>query len=515
MNRCFSVLRFALLLLLAVDLSAAEAPLRLPSVISDHAVLQRRVPIHVWGWSGAGDAVTVSLHTQRRSTVANRYGEWSLWLMPEEAGGPYTLDVIGKDAEGKSERGGQITRKDLLVGDVWVASGQSNMEMPLRGFPNSAVVKNSNREIASANQPQVRLLRLEKAAANIPQHDIATQWTLCTPQTAADFSAVGYLFARDISRQEQVPIGIIDTTWGGTPIESWISLNALGENASLMPIFATHARFADEQSRMNMVEAAEKHEDAVVAQAGQPIPKHPWHPSEDSRVPGGLYNGMIAPLTPYSIKGFLWYQGETNSVPNRALLYRKLFPTMIADWRAHWQQGDLPFLYVQISSFRSDQEDWGTIRDAQRRTLAVANTAMAVSIDAGDAMNVHPADKQTVADRLTLAARGLVYGETVPYKGPMFREATTEGDGMRVWFDHTAGGLHVVASAKDTLEKDFELAGEDHKFVGAHAVLEGETVLVKSPTVDRPLYVRYAWTNESKGGLRNGADLPASTFTSE
>jgi sialate O-acetylesterase len=494
----------------------ASAEVRLPQIISEHAVLQRQVPIHIWGWAAPEERVSVTLHAQSQSANANIYGEWSMWLQPEAAGGPYTLTVNGT-APGDHP----LSFSDILIGDVWLASGQSNMEMPLRGFPGSAVVKNADTEIASANQPQIRLLRVEHKASDTPVNDIGSHWTLCTPQTAAEFSAVAYFFGRAINRKEHVPIGLIDSTWGGTPIESWMSLGAFGSDASLMPVFATRARFANEQARLAQVEAAEKREDEAALQAHQPKPKHPWHPLEGSWLPAALYNGMIAPLTPYSLKGFLWYQGETNSAPERAPLYARLFPAMIADWRGQWQQSNLPFLYVQISSFHSDGESWGVIRDAQRRTLAVTNTAMAVSLDVGDPANVHPPDKQTVGARLALAANGMVYHDASTYAGPLFRQATTEPAGMRVWFDDASDGLHIGGSSPEgappssSFQSAFELAGDDHKFFPAHATVEGETVLVTSPAVRNPRYVRYAWDNESSGGLYNQSDLPAATFTSE
>jgi sialate O-acetylesterase len=496
--------------------SQASAEVRLPVMIGEHSVLQRGTPIHIWGWSAPHERVTVTLHAQSQSTVGDEYGEWSLWLRPEQAGGPYTMRV-----EGAAQDSHPISLSDILIGDVWVASGQSNMEIPLHGFPGSAVIKNAAAEIASANQPQIRLLRVDHKVSDIPANDISSGWTLCTPQTATDFSAVAYFFGREISGTEHVPIGLIDSTWGGTPIESWMSLSALGANAAFMPIFATRARFANEQSRLTQVEAAEKRENEAAAQAHEPAPKHPWHPSEGSWRPAALYNGMIAPLTPYSIKGFLWYQGETNSSPERAPMYASLFPALIADWRTQWQQGNLPFLYVQISSFHSDGEIWGVIRDAQRRTLSVANTAMAVSIDVGETDNVHPADKQTVAARLALAARGMVYKDGTSFGSPLFRMATIEPGGMRVWFDNAEGGLHIGRPSQDSsslsssFASAFELAGDDHKFVPAQAVVDGETVLVTSTRVLHPRYVRYAWENESKGGLYNRFGLPASTFTSE
>ncbi|HEX3966326.1 MAG TPA: sialate O-acetylesterase [Edaphobacter sp.] len=516
MTRYFRFLTTVLLLWPALSLSRGFAELRLPKMISSHAVLQRQVPIHIWGWAAPEEHVTVTLHAQSRSAEANIYGEWSLWLQPEQAGGPYALNVRGTASDSHP-----LLITDILIGDVWIASGQSNMEMPLRGFPGSAVVKDAKQEIEAADQPQLRLLRVDHKASDVPGTDITATWTLCTPQTAAEFSAVAYFFGREISHEEHVPIGLIDSTWGGTPISSWISLDALGRDASLMPVFATRAGFAKEQSRIDEIEAAEKREDITAAQAHQPPPKHPWHPSEISWLPSGLYNGMIAPLTPYSIKGFLWYQGETDSSPERAPLYAKLFPAMIANWRADWRQGNLPFLYVQISSFHSDGENWGMIRDAQRRTLSVANTAMAVSLDVGDTSNVHPPDKQTVGLRLASAARGVVYNDGSVSAGPIFRQATVEPGGMRVWFEATSDGLRTDAAsgaplrASGDFESAFELAGDDHKFVPAHAVLEGGTVLVTSPEIRNPRYVRYAWANESKGGLYSQSGLPASTFTSE
>ena len=496
---------------------AGWGQIRLPKVISDHAVLQRQVPIHIWGWSSPEEMVTVGFHEQKRSGQANEYGEWSIWLQPEEAGGPYAMSVSGSGAGEQP-----VVVSDVLVGDVWVASGQSNMEIPLRGFPGSAVIKNASQEIASANLPQVRLLRVDHKSSEVPVNDIANTWTDCTPETATEFSAVAYFFGREIHREEKVPIGLIDSTWGGTPVSSWMSMDALGANASFMPVFAWRARFADQQSRLAAVVAAEKREDAAAAEAHRPRPKHAWHPDEVSWTPAALYNGMIAPLAPYSIKGFLWYQGESDSAPERAPLYEALFSAMIADWRTQWAEGDLPFLYVQISSFRSDGENWGAVRDAQRRTLAVRNTAMAVSIDVGEAGNVHPPDKQTVASRLALAARGMVYRDVRSgYSGPAFRQATTEPGAMRVWFDHAEGGLRSdLAPAGSTVSPEsyasaFEVAGSDGKFVAAQARIDGETVVVTSAAVAHPRYVRYAWANDSTGGLYNSLGLPASTFSSE
>ncbi|HET7347596.1 MAG TPA: sialate O-acetylesterase, partial [Acidobacteriaceae bacterium] len=344
--------------------AAARAEVRLPHVISDHAVLQRNRPIHIWGWSTPNAHLTAHFRGQTVAAVANARGEWSLWLSPEVAGGPFALNISGD--------GPEVTVTDLLVGDVWVASGQSNMEMPLQGFPGSAVLKDGPQEIAAATNPNLRLLLVDHNASDIPQDDVPDTWTRCTPETARKFSAVAYFFGREIAAKENVPVGLIDSTWGGTPADSWVSMNTLGTNAALLPAFASRARFADEQTNVAAQIVAEKAEDAAAEAAGQPKPKHDWHPQEQSWAPAMLYNGMIAPLTPLSVRGFLWYQGETNSALDRAPYYETLFSSLIGDWRAHFAQGNLPFYFVQISSFDSPKEDWGQVRDAQRRTLAVA-----------------------------------------------------------------------------------------------------------------------------------------------
>jgi sialate O-acetylesterase len=517
------LLRGGTVLLVVVAIAVVEVTLstptplhgevRLPHILSDHGVLQREVPIHIWGWASPDEKVKVSFHSQQRDVTTNEYGEWGLWLAPESAGGPYTLSVQG-------ETGKPIVYNDMLVGDVWFASGQSNMEIPLRGFPGKAVVKNAAAEIAGANQPQIRLLLVDRKASNFPLQDWSGSWTRCTPETATEFSAVAYFFGREIQQKEHVPIGLIDSTWGGTPVEAWTSADALTADASLMPALAYFAHFADDQSRIAAIEAAENREDAAAEKAHQPKPWHPWHPDAESWEPAYLYNGMVAPATPYTIKGVIWYQGETNTMPDRPPIYNKLFTTMISDWRnkwSKWNPGTFPFLFVQLSSYDSIGENWGLVRDAQRRALAVADTAMVVSLDVGEAENVHPPDKQSVAARLALAAEAIVYhrtdaaGKTIEYSGPLYRQMTRQGAKVRVYFDHAGDALH----AKGPELLGFELAGKDRKFVAAQAAVDGQTVVVSSAQVPDPAYVRYAWPNATPANLYNSADLPASTFTSE
>ena len=481
----------------------ARAEVRLPHMLSDHAVLQRRMPVHIWGWAEAEEKVTVSFHDQTQTAVADDLGRWSVFLRPEQAGGPYALMVQGSNT---------IRLEDILVGDVWFASGQSNMEFPLNGFPGSAVLKNGPQEIAAATQPQIRLLRFAHKASEYELRDQDASWTLCTPETAAEFSAVAYFFGRDLVKQEHVPIGLIDSTWGGTPVAAWLSLDGLSGDAGLMPQFAERVAMVENQSEVPAMLDAEKRDDARARAAGQALPKHPWHPNPGSWGPTALFNGMVAPATDFTIKGVIWYQGETDSSAGRAPLYERTFPAMITDWRTRWSEGNFPFLFVQLSSYTSTpDETWGAVREAQRRTLKLANTGMAVSLDVGQADNVHPPDKQTVGSRLALAARAVAYGEAVEFSGPLFLSAATEGSSLRVNFTHGQG----LVGRGGALE-GFEVAGEDRRFHPATARVDGETVVVSAGDVSRPMYVRYAWANAPMtANLYNGAGLAAAAFTSE
>ena len=489
-------------LILIAYAPAGKGEVRLPGILSSHMLLQRDMPIHIWGWSVPGEKVSVALRENRRETASDSSGKWSVYLAPESAGGPYQIVITGAN---------RIVLDDILIGDVWFASGQSNMEMPLKGF-DGGPVKGSAAEIARAMQPRIRLLQIPRKTADYPLYDSDTSWRRCTPETAANFSAAAYFFGRDLAARENVPIGLIDATWGGTVAEAWMSLESIGANAGLMPVFASRARMMSSQAETEAIAEREKREDLAARQAGRAPAKHPWRPDEGSWAPGALFNGMVAPATEFAIKGVIWYQGESNSRPGFAPMYASLFPALIADWRAQWHEGNFPFLFVQIANYKSNASDaWPVVREAQRRALAVANTAMAVTIDIGDPNNVHPADKQTVGARLALAARALAYGENVEYSGPLFRQATPEGEGIRIWFDHTAGGL----IAKGGALQGFEIAGDDGRFVNGAAEVDGMTVVVRNAGVTAPKYVRYGWANAPVVNLFNSAELPASPFTSE
>lgn len=463
-------------------------------------VLQRDKPMHVWGDGTPGEQVAVEFHGGHAATVVDTLGRWSVYLPAQSAGGPYTLTVRGTNT---------IQLEDILVGDLWFASGQSNMEMPLAGFPNSAVLKDGPKEIEQANHPEIRLLSVARRGSPYPLEDAieVTPWARCTPESAKGFSAVAYFFGRSIQQHEKVPIGLIDSTWGGTPAEAWTSLDTLGADASLMPVFAARAAMINKEPDQVRMDAA----DARAKVNGQPAVRRAWHPQLVSWEPAGLYNAMVAPLIELPVRGVIWYQGESNSALMRAPLYEKLFPAMIEDWRRHWKDEEMPFLFVQLAGFTSTpQEDWPVIREAQRRTLALRKTGMAVAVDIGQADNVHPPDKQTVGERLALQARSISYGESVVASGPMFRRAIPSAGGLQVEFDGAAG-----LTARGGAPAGFEVAGADQVFAPAEATIHGDTISVHSSTVSSPMYVRYAWKNFPDANLYNKQGLPASPFTSQ
>jgi sialate O-acetylesterase len=499
------ILLFALLCAL-VPCAALPAEVTLPKILSSHMVVERDLPVHVWGMAAPGQQVAVTFRGETRSARAGQLGRWSVYLSPGAAGGPFAMAIKGLPTGGGDAAAEQtITLDDVLVGDVWVASGQSNMEFMMRQ------AATADQDLPNAANDKIRLLVVKKKAVNYPQDDVDTEgWAASTPESAKDFSAVAWYFAREIEKREHVPVGVIDSTWGGTPVEAWTRMTALGEDAAAAPLFASWGRMTDRQEDAQLREANKQRMIEEAKAAGQPVPVFPWTPQLDSWGPGMLYNGMIAPLTPMPIRGAIWYQGESNSLLERAPLYSRIFKDMIEDWRGKWGVGDFPFLFVQISNFKSTPaEDWATLREQQLKTLALRNTAMAVTIDIGNPSNVHPTDKVDVGLRLARAARVLSYGEALEDSGPIFRQATPEGASIRAWFDHAKGLM-----AKGGELTGFEVAGADGKFVPATAAIEGETILVSSPLVAEPVSVRYGWANSPECNLFNGEGLPASPFTS-
>lgn len=480
----------------------ARAAVTLPYLIADRMVVQRGLPVHIWGKADPGEIVAVAFRGNQRRSTADALGRWSVHLPPGDAGGPFEMTVRGSTAH---------TLKDVLVGDVWVASGQSNMEWPM----NRAA--DAGREIAAARHPQIRLVRAMHKTSEYPVDDLVGEmWRECSPETAANFSAVAYHFGRAIQQSKSVPVGLIQIAWGGTPIDGWTSLRAISADPALMPVFAEWDARMQEYAldRLRYHQAAKAWEQATAADRAQhkPVPPPPAKPVGPGSPwePGVLYNAMVAPITPFAIRGVLWYQGEANGSNRRAPLYGRLFRALIQDWRRAWGIGDFPFLFVQLANYNSPDSDWPELREGQRQALSLRNTAMAVAIDVGTPEDIHPPDKKTIGTRLALAARAVAYGEPVEYSGPLPRQAAAHDGSAVVWFDHAEGLI-----ARDGAVRGFELAGRNGKFIAAEARIDGNTVVVRSPEIARPVWVRYGWKDNPDASLYNAAGLPASPFRLE
>lgn len=486
--------------------SLAVADVKLAAVISDGMVLQRDIQVPIWGTDEPGREVTVTFRDQRVSVIADAEGRWMVRLKALEAGGPFAMTVTGSST---------VTLHDVLVGDVWVCSGQSNMAMSVQR------ASNAEQEIAEADYPMIRLFKVKNVVAEEPLEDTEGAWETCRPETVADFSAAAYFFGRDLHKELQVPIGLIGTYWGGTPAEAWTSKATLQRNPAFNVILkrwdqvlANYPRAkANHEQRL-----AEWQQVAAKARAeGTPVPRRPRAPRGPGHhsTPSGLFNGMIAPLIPYAIRGAIWYQGEGNA--GRAYEYRKLFPAMIRDWRRYWGQGAFPFLFAQLPNFRvfkaePGDSDWAELREAQLMTLSLPSTAMAITIDLGEAGDIHPKNKAPVGRRLALAALGTVYGDDVVYSGPIYKSMSVEGRRVRLHFKHLGGGL----VAKDGPRvRAFGVAGPDGKFFYGNGHIDRDTVVVSSAAVRNPVAVRYAWADNPLCNLYNKAGLPASPFRTD
>ncbi|HEX7898826.1 MAG TPA: sialate O-acetylesterase [Planctomycetota bacterium] len=482
-------MRFASLLLALLVSAAPSAETKLSTLFTDGMVLQRDLACPVWGTAAPGAEVAVEIAGQKKSAKADADGKWSLKLDPLAAGGPHELKI------------GERVIKDVLVGEVWVCSGQSNMEWSVNASLNPAEEK------AAAVHPKLRLFTVPKKQADAPVTDIPSAWKVCGPETVGSFSAVAYFFGRDLQKAIDVPVGLIHTSWGGTAAELWTKNQILAGNSELKPLVD------DFPARIKAWEAAvAKHPEAVAkAKAeGKAEPRAPGKPM----APSCLYNGMIAPLLPYGIRGAIWYQGESNA--SRAKQYETLFPAMIKNWRDDWGQGEFPFGFVQLANFMArksepGESNWAELRDAQTKTLALPNTGMAVIIDIGDEKDIHPKNKQDVGKRLSAWAQAQVYKKPVVYSGPILDALKVEGTSARISFKHVGGGL----TAKGDVLKGFAIAGEDRAFVWADAKIDGETVVVSSPKVAKPAAVRYAWADNPECNLYNKEGFPASPFRTD
>ncbi|MBS3763118.1 MAG: sialate O-acetylesterase [Planctomycetes bacterium] len=485
--------------------SFAANGLRLPNVFGDGMVLQRGQDLPVWGEAAPGQEVEVSLCGQKRTTETDANGKWSLTLNPLPAGGPHEMVV----------RGGEIVRfKNVLIGEVWICSGQSNM-----GWPLEAII-NARQEIARADLPDVRLLPVPQVTADEAQFDVDCAWSVCKPESARTFSAVGYLFGRTLHQKLDVPVGLIDSSWGGTTAEAWTSRKTLESDPDFRPVLERwdktlaaypEAQKEHEKKRQLWEQACEK-----AREQGKPLPPAPpAPPGPESPHPSALYNAMLAPIFPYGIRGAIWYQGESNG--DRGYQYRKLLPAMIQDWRAAWGQGDFPFHYVQLPNYLEVNDgpvesEWAEVREAQLMTLDLPNTEMAVTIDLGEADDLHPPNKLPVAERLARTALSKVYGRPIVATGPIYNSMSIEGAQIRIGFRRTGSGL---TSRGGGPLKTFTIAGENQNFVNAEACIEGETVVVSSRKVDDPVAVRYAWADNPPCNLYNREGLPATPFRTD
>jgi len=541
------------LVVLVLLASPLRADVKLPAIFGDHMVLQRDAKVPVWGWADPNEAVTVTAGDVKADATAGADGKWSAALVGLKAADkPIDVTVAGKNT---------LTLHDVLVGDVWVCSGQSNMEFQLGGGKwGFGGAHNAATEIAKADHPTMRLFIVKKKIALEPQKDCVGEWMVCTPDTAPKFSAVGYFFGRDILEDQHVPVGMIGTYWGGTPAQAWTSLEALKAQPELAEMAAGF-----EKTTANLAEAKQNYEttvlpkwqkahdawaaemkqwnsDAAAAKAaGQPEPakpksllqepRKPSAPDNNPGMPTVLTNGMIAPIVPYAIKGAIWYQGEANA--GAAKQYETLFPTMITDWRTRWGEGDFPFIWVQLANFMARNPDptqqaegWPGLRDAQSKTLKLPNTGQAVILDIGDEKDIHPKDKMDVGLRLSLAARHVAYGEDLIYSGPTYDSMQIDGDKIQVKFKNAGTGLAILAAPSTQVDvpqaqpaselKGFAIAGEDHKFVWATATIaSADTLIVSSPQVKEPKAVRYGWANNPEVNLYNKQGLPASPFRTD
>jgi len=490
------------------------ADVRLPSLISDGMVLQQGVPVNLWGMADPLERVAATLNNQQASAVADQRGEWRIKLGPLPAGGPFTLKIVGKNT---------ISIHDVLVGEVWICSGQSNMAMtvgPTRP-PYFTGVTNYQDELHWANHPRLRLFTVEKAVARRAQSDVKGYWVAARPETVHDFSAAGYFFGRELLASLDVPVAVINASLGSTVAENWMSRDALETDPEFKPILESEkpllASYGKTYDDYEQQYRAWKQESETAETEGNSVsspPKYPNDPRQDPSRPAGLFNGMIAPLTRYTIKGVIWYQGESNT--DRPTQYRKLFPALIADWRRAWGQGDFPFLFVQLASWGIQyfRLNFPELREAQAMALSIPNKGMAVTTDIGDGTDGHPKNKQDVGYRLALAAQAIAYGKDVIYQGPTYESMTTNGDTVRFRFKHATGGL-FAKNWPPGYRSGFELAGEDRRFVEAQARIDGETVVLRSDLVKRPVAVRLNWKDNPWYHLYNHAGLPAPPFRTD
>lgn len=466
------------------------------SIFGDSMVIQQGIHAPVWGTSKPNEVITISFAGIVQKAKASQNGKWITRLPVMKAGGPFKMII--------SSASDTIIFTPVFIGEVWLASGQSNMQFTLPGVNNAAA------EIAEANYPAIHFFTVEHNICSKPLERVRGTWVTCSPENAKKFSAVAYFFARELYRDKHVPVGIISASWGSTPCEAWTSGDALINYPDYKDSVTRYRQLQEDWELLyrNFITATENAK--KLNKGGQP----PVVP-EQKNYPTALYNAMIAPLVPYGIKGVIWYQGESNS--SRAIQYRTLFPLLINDWRNKWKNDTLPFAFVQLANFKAKNpepvftDDWALLREAQSMTLHLPYTAMAVTIDIGDAKIIHPTNKQDVGKRLYLAANHVAYKGVGVYSGPQYASMAIKDDKIEISFTQTGKGLR---SKCDTLS-GFAVAGADKKFYWADAIITGNKVMVSCKKVPVPVAVRYAWAMNPDACLYNAEGLPASPFRTD
>ncbi len=488
MNRILLSIAVFLLLTFSEGSATGAVPahdaLELSGMFRDHMVLQRECHAAIWGTAKAGATVTIDPSWAVRATkaIADRTGRWQATIETPAAGGPFSIEV---------KSGGETELlSDVLVGEVWICSGQSNMQWKLRGFG----VDHFKEDVQRAKYPRIRFCDVPQVIALEGQDQVDSRWTVCSPQTALAFSAVGYFFGSRLHQELDVPIGLISTNWGGSSAEAWVSPEVLNEDfPEFDSLFATN-------------EEISKQSGVLFSRSNKP-PQ-----GLNQRNPSVLYNSMIRPLIPFSFRGVIWYQGESNV--KAPIQYRTLFPTLIRDWRARWRH-DFPFYFVQIAPFSYKQEPVSAafLREAQMMALSEPNTGMVVTMDIGNPSNIHPKQKKPVGERLALLALKHDYGrKDLVASGPIYDKFSVENNAIRLHFKHVGSGL---ASRDGRPLTHFTIAGSDKSFVVADATIDGDTIVVSSDHVLAPVAVRFAFASGDTPNLSNKNGLPASSFRTD
>lgn len=518
MNKTF----FFISLLLMLNTSIF-AEIKLPAIFCNHMVLQRGVEIPFWGTARPGEKIGILLNGKIKEIIVDSAGNWLVKFPKQKAGGPYKMDIFGDNT---------ITLEDVYVGDVWLCSGQSNMDMTVAKEDRYwCGVTNEAEEVANANFPLIRFFDVDFTPSHSVKTDVTGKWEICSSQTVGHFSAVAYFFAREIYQKYKIPMGMVTSAYGASTAETWISKEALAAHPNLKPLLdaytakwdkfvadsaVTMKKYREELTKFKGDMAAIQSAVGDVSAKKPKAPRNP-DPSIDQHNPYVCYNGMINGLIPYAIKGALWYQGESNG-PS-ANQYREIMETLIADWRSKFGVGDFPFLYVQLANYGKPMEkpvedgSMMIVREAQVLNLSVKNTGMAVAIEnaGNEPTNIHPKNKQDIGYRLGLIARAKVYGEKVEYSGPLYKTYKVKKNTIILSFDHVGKGL----VAKNDSLTGFAICGEDKKWIYADAKIVGKTVVVSSPAVPNPIAVRYCWGTNPPASLKNKNGLWSPNFRTD